>query len=76
MATGRHEVTFDFQDDPQLLEMLRLMAAKRHASQKAILSEALRAYFAREPEELALLDAAEKSLAEWDNEEDRVYDAL
>ena len=76
MATARHQVTFDFHDNPHLLEMLRLLAAKRHSSQKAILSEALQAYFAQRQEELALLTAAEKSFAEWDNEEDRVYDTL
>ena len=76
MAANRYQVTFDFQDRPQLLDTLRLLAAKRKTTQKAILAEALSAYFSHRQEELALLMAAEKSFAEWENEEDRVYDTL
>jgi len=76
MASARQQLTFDFRDEPQLLDTLRLLAAKRNSTQKAILAEALRAYFAQRQEELALVMAADKSFAEWDNEEDRVYDAL
>lgn len=76
MATVRHQVTFDFRDQPQLLDMLRLLAAKRHTTQKAVLTDALTAYFSQRQEEMALLAAADKSFAEWDNEEDRVYDTL
>jgi hypothetical protein len=39
-------------------------------------NSSLQAYFAQRQEELALLTAAEKRFAEWDNEEDRVYDTL
>ncbi len=76
MAAVRHQVTFDFRDQPQLLDMLRLLAAKRRTTQKAVLTDALNAYFSQRQEEIALLTAAEKSFAEWDNEEDRVYDTL
>ena len=76
MARNRYQVTFDFRDRPQLLDMLRLLAAKRKTSQKAILAEALAAYFSHRQEEIALLMSAEKSFAEWENEEDRVYDTL
>ncbi|HKX00653.1 MAG TPA: hypothetical protein VJN43_23130 [Bryobacteraceae bacterium] len=76
MTSVRHQVTFDFRDAPQLLDSLRLFAAKRNSTQKAILAKALRPYFAQCQDELALLMAAEKSFAEWDNEQDRVYNAL
>jgi hypothetical protein len=56
--------------------MLRLLAAKRRTTQKAVLTEALSAYFSQRQEEMALLAAADKSFVEWDNEEDRVYDAI
>ncbi len=72
----RHQVTFDFRDQPQLLDMLRLLAAKRRTTQKAVLSDALTAYFSQRQEEIALLTAADTSFAEWGNEEDRVYDTL
>jgi hypothetical protein len=73
MAMARHQVTFDFRDQPQLLDMLRLLAAKRRT---AVLTDALTAYFSQRQEEIALLTAADKSFAELDNEEDRVYDTL
>jgi hypothetical protein len=76
MPANRYQVTFDFQDRPQLLDMLRLLAAKRKTTQKAILTDALAAYFSHRQEEIALLMAAEKSFGEWENEEDRVYDTL
>ena len=76
MGSVRHQVTFDFRDQPQLLDMLRMVAAKRRTSQKAVLTEALTAYFSQRQEEMALLTAADRSFAEWDNEEDRVYDTL
>ena len=75
MAVARHRVTFDFRDQPQLLDMLRLLAAKRRTTQKAVLTEALTAYCSQR-QEMALLAAADKSFAEWDNEDDRVYDTL
>jgi len=44
--------------------------------QKAILADALAAYFSNRQEELAPLMVAEKSFAEWENEEDQVYDTF
>jgi hypothetical protein len=76
MASGRHQVTFDFRDHPQLLDVLKMMAARERTTQKAILIEALTAYFSRKQENLALLLAADQAFGEWDNEDDQVYDAL
>jgi hypothetical protein len=76
MATGRQLVTFDFRDHPALLNILRMMAARQKTTQKAILIEALTAYFSNKQETLGLLLAAENTFAEWDNEDDQVYDAL
>jgi hypothetical protein len=55
MASTRHQVTFDFRDQPQLLDMLRLLAAKRHTTQKAVLTDALTAYFSQRQEVSSLL---------------------
>jgi hypothetical protein len=76
MATVRHQVTFDFRDQPRLLDVLKMMAARKKTTQKAIVIDALTAYFSQEQENLALLLAADKTFAEWDNEDDRVYDTL
>jgi len=76
MATARHQVTFDFKDHPQLLDVLKIMAARERTTQKAILIEALTAYFSQKQENLALLLAADQAFGEWDNEDDQVYDAL
>ncbi len=38
--------------------------------------DALTAYFSQKQENLALLMAADKAFAEWDNEDDRVYDSV
>ena len=72
----RHQVTFDFHDHPRLLALLKTIAARQGTTQKAILIEALSAYFAHKQEELAMLLAAEKTFAEWDNEDDQIYDTL
>jgi hypothetical protein len=72
----RRQVTFDFSDQPHLLAALRMMAAREKTTQKAVVIEALTAYFSQKQETLAILLAAEKSFAEWDNEEDRVYDSV
>ena len=53
-----------------------MMAAKKRTTQKAIVIDALTAYFSQKQENLALLIAADKAFVEWDNEDDRVYDAL
>jgi hypothetical protein len=76
MASYRHQVTFDFRDHPQLLDVLRMLAARENTTQKAIVVDALTAYFSQKREALALLLAADKAFAEWDNEEDGVYDTL
>ena len=76
MGTTRHQVTFDFGDHPRLLDVLKLTAARERTTQKAIVVEALTAYFAHKQENLALLMAADKAFTEWDNEEDQVYDSL
>jgi len=72
----RRLVTFDFSDHPQLFAALRMTAAREKTSQKAVVVEALTAYFSQKQETLAMLLAAEKSFGEWDNEEDRVYDSV
>ena len=76
MGTTRHQVTFDFGDHPRLLDVLKLTAARERTTQKAIVVDALTAYFAHKQENLALLMAADKAFAEWDNEEDQIYDSL
>ena len=72
----RRQVTFDFRDHPRLLDILRMLAARQKTTQKEILVDALTAYFSQKQENLAMLLAAEKTFAEWDNAEDGVYDAL
>ena len=59
-----------------MLDVLKMMAAREGTTQKAIVVDALTAYFARTQENLAVLVAADKAFAEWDNEDDRVYDSL
>jgi hypothetical protein len=76
MATARHKVTFDFGDHPRLLDVLKMMAARQRTTQKAIVIDALTAYFSQKQENLALLLAADKTFAEWDNEDDQVHDTL
>jgi hypothetical protein len=76
MGTTRHQVTFDFRDHPRLLDIPKMMAARERTTQKAIVIDALTAYFSQKQENLALLMAADKAFAEWDNEDDRVYDSL
>jgi hypothetical protein len=59
-----------------LPDVLKMMAARERTTQKAIVADALTAYFAHKQENLGLLTAADQAFAEWDNEDDRVYDAL
>ena len=40
------KLSFDFKDASELVELLRVEAAKRGVTQKALVVEALRAYFA------------------------------
>jgi hypothetical protein len=51
------------------LDILKMMAAREQTTQKAIVVEALTAYFSQKQENLALLMPADKAFAEWDNEE-------
>jgi hypothetical protein len=67
---------FDFRDYPRLLDVLKVMAARKKTTQKAIVIDTLTAYFSQEQENVPLLLAADKTFAEWDNEDDRVYDTL
>jgi hypothetical protein len=70
------KLSFDFSDRPQLAEMLRVQAARQGTTQKAIVIDALEAYFAHKLESAFLLKAAEDVFREWDNEDDQVYDSL
>lgn len=70
------KVSFDFTDHPKILELLRTYAATSGKSQKAILIEALEGYFSEKLETRLLWAAAEKTFAEWDNEDDEVYNSL
>jgi len=62
------KMSFDFTDQPD--------AARKGRTQKAIVVDALKAYFADQLESTLLLRAAELTFAEWDNQEDQVYDTL
>ena len=70
------KLSFDFSDRPQLVEKLRLHAAREGTTQKAIVIDALAAYFAHKLESALLLKAAERTFQEWDNEDDQFYDSL
>ena len=74
MKSGK--LSFDFSDSPQIVELLRITAAKKGKSLKAIVSEALERYFDNEQENVFLMSAADKAFAEWDNSDDDVYDTL
>jgi predicted transcriptional regulator len=75
-VANRLKLTFDLSDRPDLVEALRILAARQRTSQRAIIIDALQAFFAHRQENLALLDAANRTFSEWSNEEDRVYDSL
>ena len=70
------KLSFDFRDQPQLVEMLRVQAAQEGTTQKAIVIDALGSYFARKRESTSVLKAAEQVFREWDNEDDKIYDSL
>lgn len=70
------KMSFDFTDQPEIAEMLRLYATRKGRTQKAILVDALKAYFADQLESMLLLRAADVAFADWENEDDRVYDTL
>lgn len=71
-----NKLSFDFSDEPQLVELLRVEAAKTNKTQKAILIESLKAYFSDKLENTLLYRAADKTFEEWNNESDSVYDTL
>jgi hypothetical protein len=70
------KLSFDFSDNPKLVELLRMNAAKTGKTQKAILVDALNYYLSNQQEEEFILSAANKSFDEWSNPEDEVYDTL
>lgn len=70
------KLSFDFSDHPELVELLRFEAVARKQSQKAILVEALKAYFSEKLETALVYRVAEKAFSEWNNDEDSVYDKL
>ena len=67
------KLSFDFRDRPRLAEMLRVQALREGTTQKAVVMHALEAYFAQTLESTFLLEVAEQSFQEWDNEDDQVY---
>lgn len=70
------KLSFDLSDHPEVLEMLRLQSASTRKSQKAILVQALEAYFSHQLESRLVLSAAEKVFSEWNSEEDEIYNSL
>jgi hypothetical protein len=67
------KLSFDFSDQPKLVELLRVQAAASGKSQKAMLIEALNHYFSNVLDEEFIAQAANLSFAEWNNPEDDVY---
>ncbi len=70
------KVSFDFRDNPEIVRLLRLLAAEQGTSQKSIVVRALEAYFATQVDHAFLRAAADRVFTEWDNQEDAVYDSL
>ena len=68
--------SFDFADAPEIVTALRSEAVRSGKSQKALVIEALEAYFSHRFENRFLLRAAEQTFQEWDNPDDAVYDKL
>ena len=73
---SKERLSFDFSDMPDLVEMLRVYSIQNKCSLKAVLIEALEALFANKLENSILQGAASVTFAEWDNDEDSVYDSL
>jgi|GEM_PF-1322763 len=71
-----YKLNIDFSDEPKLIELLRLQAAKHGLTQKSVLIEALSRYFSDKQEEEFVIYAANRSFVEWNNPEDDVYDTL
>ncbi|MBM3737736.1 MAG: hypothetical protein FJW39_18305 [Acidobacteria bacterium] len=59
-----------------LLTCKHVIMLTQKTTQKDIVVDAIEAYIAQKQESQALLDAANRSFAEWDNPEDAVYDHL
>jgi len=70
------KLSFDFSNVPEIIELLRLESAATKKSQKGIIIDALRAYFANKIEMTAIYALAEKTFADWDNKEDAIYDNI
>jgi hypothetical protein len=70
------KVSFDFSDEPKVLDLLRVRSAQKGLTQKAIVIEALNRYFGQEQEDEFLRVAASTTFAEWNNPEDEVYNKL
>lgn len=73
---NRSKLTIDFKDRTDLVDALRMLATRDGVSQREIVADALQAYFSHRQENSLLLDAANRSFAEWENEDDKVYDSL
>ncbi len=54
----RLKLTFDLSDRPDLVEALRMLVARERTSQRAIVVDALQAFFSQRQENRALLNAA------------------
>lgn len=70
-----NRITVDLQA-PQLLKLLRWEAAQRSTTIREIVVEALEGYFSSRAENQALLNFADSMFAEWENEDDAIYDQL
>jgi hypothetical protein len=70
------KVSFDFKDRPDIVRMLKLVALRENTSQKDILVRALESYFSHQVEQAMISEAAERTFAEWDNQEDEIYDTF
>jgi|HubBroStandDraft_1064217.scaffolds.fasta_scaffold146552_2 hypothetical protein len=70
------KVSFDFSDQPEIAEHLRLLSARRQTTQKAIVVEALQQYFSRLRGDEFIAVAADLAFSEWDNPDDADYDKI
>ena len=59
---NRSKLTIDFKDRTDLVDALRLLAARDGISQREIVADALQAYFSHRQENSLLLDAANHPL--------------
>lgn len=70
------KLSFDFSDNPKLIEALRLYAASEGISLKSAVLMALESYLAHKTENIAVIKLAEQAFSEWENKHDSVYDEL